>query len=256
MNWFEYLLYGIVSGFAELLPISSSAHQKILQALFGVSSGNALHDLIVHIVVLCSILFLNRAYAASNRSRRTRADAKHLKTALIPIFVGAIFYPIVLSWNIDFSILAVLLLINGIILYIPSRMLNGNKTAASLSGFDSLLIGTGAALGVFPGISRVAGVLSAASARGADSKNAFQWSLYLSIPSVVIMIIMDIVSLGTASAYSLQFFGAVLSVAGVAIGVGIGYCVMRFLAVRAGFTLFSYYSWGAALFSFILYLLV
>lgn len=256
MNWLEYLLYGIVSGLSELLPISSYAHQMILKDLFGLSGRNAVHDLLTHLAAFAAFVLLNR-YIAGNSSRYyTRADRKHLKTAMLPIIVGAVFYPIVLSWDISFFVLAVLLLFNGIILYIPSRMLNGNKSAVSLTGVDSLLMGTGAALGVLPGVSRMAGALSCATARGADNSHAFRWSVYLSIPAIVIMIIMDIVSLGTASAYSVHFWGLILSMIGVISGVWLGYSLMRFLAVKAGFTLFSYYSWGAALFSLILYLMV
>lgn len=256
MNWLEYLIYGLISGLSEFLPISSSAHQMLLRNLFGVTGNNALHDLVVHLAALAAFILLKRYITTGSRRSFTYADKRHLKTAMIPVIIGAVFYPIIKSWNIGFSMLAAFLTLNGLILFIPSRMINGNKTANALSGFDSVLIGTGAALGALPGISRMSGILSGASIRGADHNNALRWSVYLSIPAVMIMAIMDIISLGATAAYSVHFFGLLLSITGVMLGILLGYSIMRFLAVKAGFTVFAYYSWGAALFSFILYLLV
>ena len=256
MNWLEYLIYGFISGLSEFLPISSSAHQFVMRGLFGISGRSALHDLMIHLAGLASFILLYRYITTGNRRTFTRADKRHLKTAMVPIIIGAVFYPIVGSWNIGYSMLSVFLVLNGLILFIPSRMINGNKTASALSGLDSILIGASAALGAVPGISRMAGTLSCASARGANHNNALRWSVYFSIPAVAIMIIMDIISLGAATAYSVHFLGLILSMLGVMLGIWLGYSLMRFLAVKAGFTVFAYYSWGAALFSFILYLLV
>lgn len=256
MNWLEYLIYGFISGLSEFLPISSSAHQMILRGLFGVNGRSPLHDLMIHLTALASFILLNRYITTGSRRNFTRADKRHLKTAMVPIIIGAVFYPIVGSWNIGYLMLSVFLIINGLILFVPSRMINGNKTANALSGFDSVLIGTSAALGVLPGVSRMAGTLGCASARGADHNNALRWSVYLSIPAIVVMIIMDVISLGMATTYSVHFLGLILSMLGVIVGIWLGYSLMRFLAVKAGFTVFAYYSWGAALFSFILYLIV
>lgn len=264
MRLLECFIYGFVSGAAELLPISSPAHQKILRHLFGSEGINAFHSLLIHISVLAMVILIARnsqpvrsvGQTQRSRKRHRSADMQHIKTAIVPLLIGVVFYFVTASWHNSFLILSCFLLLNGIILYIPSRMMRGNKNAAAMTGVDSLLIGSGAAIGAFPGISRTAGILCTASARGADASNALRWSVMLSIPALMILTVLDLISLGSTGAYYINFFGAIFSMAGALIGTWIGYAVMRFLAVKSGFSWFSYYSWGAALFSFILYLTV
>ncbi len=264
MGFLECFVYGLVSGIAELLPISSPAHQQILRTLFGADGMNALHSLLIHISILALLILISRSnrptraigQTPGGRKRSKNADVQHIKTATVPLLIGIVFFFITASWQNDFLILSGFLLLNGLILYIPSRMMRGNKTASTMTGVDSLLIGSGAALGAFPGISRTAGILSTATARGADSASALRWSVLLSIPAMLILIFFDIVSLGSTAGYSIHFFGMILSMAGAVAGTWIGYATMRFLSVKTGFSWFSYYSWGAALFSFILYLSV
>ena len=54
----------------------------------------------------------------------------------------------------------------------------------------------------------------------------------------------------------MEVFKCILSVLGAGCGSYFGIMLMRFLAVKVGFTGFAYYSWGAALFSFVMYLVV
>ena len=57
MNWLQSLIYGLISGLTEHLPVSSLAHQRILHSLFGVSQSDPICDLLVHLAVLFAVFF-------------------------------------------------------------------------------------------------------------------------------------------------------------------------------------------------------
>lgn len=266
MNWFASILYGIVSGFAEILPISSSAHQILMQKLFGAESGG-LQNLLVHTSILAVLLYcmrpvidvMNIQTDQTRRKKRRSPDLRLVRTAAVPLILGFLLFRFTSGLGNNLTYLTLLFLANGIILYIPSRMLSGNKDAKAMSGWDALLIGLCGALGMAPGISRVGTSLFAATARGADRQNALNWVLLLCIPALILMILLDILAIiagGFGVGSAVEVFKCILSVLGAGCGSYFGIMLMRFLAVKVGFTGFAYYSWGAALFSFVMYLVV
>ena len=128
-----------------------------------------------------------------------------------------------------------------------------------MSRLDGFLIGLSGVLSVFPGISRVGATLSAASARGADRHNALSWSLLLSIPALVVLMGFDVLNLATQGidAFVVQRLIEYILTFITAYGGGyLSILIMRFLAVRSGFSGFAYYCWGASLFTFILYMAI
>ena len=94
--------------------------------------------------------------------------------------------------------------------------------------------------------------------RGATKRYALDTALILSIPALAVLLLIDFFAIFTTSA-GLTFL-AILSciTAGITsfLSAFAGIYMMRFLAVRAGFSGFAYYSWGLSLFSFILYLMI
>ena len=98
---------------------------------------------------------------------------------------------------------------------------------------------------------------SYAVARGADRRHALNWALLVSVPALVIMTIMDFIAIFTA-APAITFItvvGYLLAIAASFIGSYYSITIMKFLAVKVGYSAFAYYSWGMALFSFVLYLI-
>ena len=96
------------------------------------------------------------------------------------------------------------------------------------------------------------------SIRGADRKNSLHWALLLSIPALGFMLGFDIRDILTQGINLGGMSGLIKSVicAGFAfVGASSAIQIMRFLSVNTGYSGFSYYCWGAALFMFALYLL-
>lgn len=272
MNWLESIVYGLISGISEFLPISSHAHQQLLLQLFGVEQRDPFFDLVVHLAMLLSVYsgcrttieHLRRdqkigARAGNMRNSRARLDLRLVKNAAVPMLVGLLVLAYIFKGSNNLLLTAVFFFINGLFLYIPERMLHANKDARSMSLLDSLLIGISGALSAFPGISRVGSATSVAYARGADRQNALTWALLLSIPALIALMGIDVLQMITnigAVNFWGSFFCYILAAAGTYAGGYFSIMLMRFLTVRTGFSGFAYYSWGAALFTFILYLTV
>ena len=274
MSVFESIIYGLVSGLTEFLPLSSQGHQAVLLRLFGQDHRDPVRDILVHVAIIFSLLFsckslfthLRREQMLSKRRRRKSTydrkgiyDLRFVKTACIPMLLGMLVY--IAGDGAEFRPLrlALFFAINGIILIVPEYMAHGNKDARSLTGMDSILTGLMSVFASLPGISRVGTMEAFLTARGADRQASLNWILALSFPALVMFLGFDVVNLiiqGFDPVSLITVVGYILAAAAAFGGGYFGVVILRYLAVQTGYTAFAYYSWGAAMFSFILYLMV
>ena len=275
LNWLEAVIFGLVSGLSEILPVSAPAHEALISKLFGMPDHTLLR-LLVHAAV-CAAIYVSQSRNISRMlqarrlskippKRRQRQpdpilirELKLLNTALIMIILGFIAAYFLRNVRMDLSITAVLLVINGVILYIPGHMSQGNKDARSMSPLDGILIGFGSVLAILPGISRIGATVSVAGARGAWKENSLRWALLLNLAAMFIVVSFDIYTListgfGVLSISTLIACALAGSAAFVSAIAGIR--IMEYFAFQIGFSGFAYYSWGAALFAFLIYLTI
>ena len=266
MNWFESLIYGLISGLTELIPVSSSAHQYLLLKIFGYEKADPLLNALIHIAIIVAIyiaystqLMQLRQSLSQHSRRRSHADHtyKFINAAAIPLGVCMILLTYIFKSAYTLANVAVFCLLNGIVLFISGRALQGNKDASSMSSLDAGVTGLLGAFSVLPGISRTGVMLSWSIFRGADKEAALRWTILLSVPALFLMTAFDVIELFTAfqAMPFAVYLGYLLAIGGAYLGASAAIALMRFLAVRAGFAGFAYYSWGAALFAYILYLI-
>lgn len=276
MNLLQSLIFGLISGFAEFLPISSDAHMILLGRLFGYNLVDSGMRLSVHLGVAAALVLScipqisrivreNRIASTPPRRRKRQPDTtclldwRVLKSSTFIMLLGFLAYPWVGDQGQRLWILGIGLILNGIFLYFPQFMPGANKDARMISRADSLSIGLAGALGVLPGISRVGAISSAGLLRGCQKEYALHLTLLLSIPALFVLLLIDIAQLIAFGIPGFSFvtflcmtFSCVMSFLGGYFGIRL----MRFLSVKTGFSAFAYYSWGAALFAFILYLAI
>lgn len=275
MSVLENILYGLISGLTEFLPVSAHGHQSLLRYLFGADTRSSLLDLLVHIGVLLSVLIacrekigrlyrVQRAASLMRRRKSRRLDSKSyfdlrlLKTAIFPLIAGMLLYASTVKLESSLPALMGFFALNGIILLIAEHSRRGNRDARTMSGFDGIMMGILGAASVFPGISRSGMILSYASLRGADRQSAVNWAILLGIPAALFMIgynLLNIIAVGVGAVSALMIVGAVLAAVGAFCGGYIAISLLRLLVTQDDHSHFAYYSFGVVMFTFILYLI-
>ena len=274
LNWFQSLILGLISGFAEVLPVSGQAHRLVLLKMLGTNSDPAALRLMIHMGIIAALYFYCKGHIVRMmraqrlvripKSRRKRPldtdalmDFSLLKTTLIPIVLAFLLYGRVSFLSKNIMYVAGLLFVNGIILYIPQYLPGSNKASGAMSRIDSLYLGLGGALGTLPGISGIGAAVSVASVRGMDLKKALDLALLMNIPVNIGFALFDLIDLLKGGAGSLSFGFLIFCVfAGLAafLGLALGIWMLKKITENAGYGVFAFYCWGAAMLTFILYL--
>lgn len=274
MSVIESILYGLVSGLTEFLPVSGRGHQTLLYHLFGVNTRLSLQDLLVHIGILLSVFVASRETIrrfrweqqtvtsvrrgkARRMDNKTHYDLRLLKSSVMPMLLGTVLFNLLLRIENSLLSLIWLLILNGVILLIAEHTRQGNRSAKTMTGFDAFMIGISSAVSTLPGLSGTGVALSYTTARGVDIQKATNWVILLAIPVTIFAICADIVyifSSGFGAESAMLVVASILSGFAAFCGGFIGMSVLRSLASNSGVFQFSYYSFGLALLSFMLYL--
>lgn len=275
LSFLQSLILGLVSGFAEVIPVSAQAHRLVFLKMLGINGDITVLSLMIHIAAVAALHFYSKGHIVRMmraqrlvrvpKSRRKRPldtealmDFNLLKTTLIPIVLGFVLYH-QFAPKLDTLVwVAALLMMNGVILYIPQFLPGSNKESGALSRVDSLFFGLGGVLGILPGISCIGTAVSVGSVRGMDLKKALNLALVMSIPVHIGLAVMDLIALLQAGAGSISFSVLILSLAAGAaafVGIILGIRLVKKIVENVGWSVFGFYCWGAALLTFILYLM-
>ena len=268
LNWLESFLYGLFSGLTDILPVSAEAHRILVLKCFGIQSSTELMKLFAHLGVFGAMYFrihrARRLARVPKRRRRRPLDTRSLmdfsllRTMLIPVILGFLLNRYVEPLKEKLIWIAVLLFLNGIILYIPQFFPTSNRDSRMLSRVEGLLVGLGGALGILPGVSAVGSALSVASICGVERSYGLNMALLMNMFIQVGLIVLDVLALISVGAGTLSFLILVRYLVTAAVSFGaalLGVKLMRLLAANNGYALLAVYCWGVSLFTFILNLM-
>jgi undecaprenyl-diphosphatase len=192
MNLLEAIVLGLIQGFTEFLPVSSSGHLELSKYLFGIDhEANFYFSIAVHGATVLSTLFvlwkeiagLIKGFFAFRFNDETRYIIK-LIISMIPILiVGFIWYDIVLKsftgsmipLGIHFMITSVLL---GLTLFIKPK-------ERAMTYFDSFIIGLAQAVAVLPGISRSGATIATGMMLGNKKSDIAKFSFLMVLIPII-----------------------------------------------------------------------
>lgn len=198
MTVFQAVIMGLVQGFAEFLPISSTAHLVLVPWLFGWDPNyfDLSFDVALHMGTLLAVLiFFWRdwvkliAAAFGSLGKRSTAESRLFWYLVVAVIPGAIF-GLLLENKADTILrspllIAVMLIVMGLVLYWADRWGAKRLKIERVGLGSSLLIGFSQAIAIIPGVSRSGITMTAGLVSGLTREAAARFSFLLSAPIIL-----------------------------------------------------------------------
>jgi len=191
MTYFQAIILGLVQGFTEFIPVSSSGHLALIQSVFSLQNPLA-YAIILHFGTFFSVLYFFRAKFI-DLVRQIYIDFKNRKLnhtlilviiATLPIvLVGLFIKDIVASFYQNHLVIAISFFLTSILLFLAASQKQFMKKLAQIKPIDALVIGIFQLLAVLPGVSRSGATVSASFLRQVNKKTAFYFSFLISLPA-------------------------------------------------------------------------
>ena len=275
LNWFVGILFGLISGITEILPVSSQAHRILMLKLFGMSAEPELLQFMIDLGITAALYYgcqnhiirIIRAKRLSRVPKRHRKrpldvtslmDLSLIKTMIIPVILSFFLYNKTQALGNSMLYIAVFMLLNGIILYIPQFFPGGNRDSRTMSRVHGLLIGLGGSVSIVPGFSGVGCAMSVGSLCAVDKEYCLNTVLLLNMficAGRVVFDVLELMAVGLGGIGFSTFIVYLLSGIMAFLGATVGIKLMKAIINEISFVIFSMYCWGISLFTFIMNLL-
>ena len=243
LNLFQALILGIVQGLTEFLPISSTAHVKIVPVMLGWGDPGVAFTAIIQLGSIAAILsyfwadlrqlLINMAKAATE----SRFDSSDFRVGL-GILLGTL--PIVFFGSLiklflpDFdqsalrssAAIAIASIVMGIFLGIAEILGKRKRGFDGLGQLDGIGMGLAQALALIPGVSRAGSTLTVGLLMGLDRSTAARFSFLMGIPAITIAGLVELKGFLDAEA---NYIGLIPMIGGLISAVVSSYLVIVWL---------------------------
>lgn len=200
MSLLESVVLGIVQGLTEFLPISSSAHLRIIPAMFGWEDPGAQFTAIIQLGTMAAVLIyfwhdlLNvvTTWFRSLTQPRLRSDLNarmgwYLIIGTVPIVIfGFLFRNQIETGARSLYLMGTTLIVLGLILGAADYLGSKTRSVESVGRKDAIVVGLAQALALIPGVSRSGATITAGLIMGLDREAAARFSFLLSVPAIVL----------------------------------------------------------------------
>ena len=206
MNFFQAIVLGLVQALTEYLPVSSSAHIRIVgDLMIGRDPGAAFTAIIQLGTELAVILYYRRdiirilgawfgsLFGKEGKDFKSRLGAHNVDTQMgwfiiigtMPILIAGVLFKSVIETTLrNLWITVTVLALFGVLLWLFDARSKQVKTMEEMSAKDALLFGIGQMLALIPGVSRSGGTITFGRAMGYTREAAVRVSFLMAIPAV------------------------------------------------------------------------
>lgn len=185
MNVFIAALLGLVQGLCEFLPVSSSGHLVLLQAVFGIDESALFFDTMLHVGTLVAVVavFYRELWALIKKPFQKRVYMLALSavvTALMWFLFEDVFNDAFAGKFLGFGFL-----LTALILFVNEKLARGSHTVEQMKPLDAAAVGFLQGVAILPGVSRSGSTIAGGRIFGLSKEDAAQFSFLLSIPVIL-----------------------------------------------------------------------
>jgi undecaprenyl-diphosphatase len=199
----RFLVLGIVQGLTEFLPISSTAHLKVVPVLLGWGDPGVAVTAVIQLGSIAAVIGFFRddlrqvlqASALAWQQRRWQSPDARMALAIalgtIPILIAGLAIKLYVP-NFDHSPLrsltsiGVVSIVMGLLLGLAEQFGSRRRQLADVEVRDGLLVGLAQAMALIPGVSRSGSTLTASLFDGWRRAEAARFSFLLGIPAITL----------------------------------------------------------------------
>ena len=206
MNFFQAIIMGLVQALTEYLPVSSSAHIRIIGDLMIGSDPGAAFTAIIQIGTELAVLLYFRhdivrilgalfgsLFGKEGKDLRSRLGAHNRDTQLgwfiiigtLPILVAGLLFKDMIETTLrNLWITVTVLIVFGVLLWFFDSRAKQIKTMNQMTVKDAVVFGIGQMLALIPGVSRSGGTITFGRAMGYTREAAVRVAFLMAIPAV------------------------------------------------------------------------
>ena len=182
MTWFQALIIAIVEGITEFLPVSSTGHMIITEAVLGMQPDDFSKAFIINIqfgaILSVVVLYWKRFF-------QTLKFYYKLFIAFIPAavigFLAGDYIDMLLE---NVIVVAASLFLGGIVLLFVDKWFNNAQPDNEVTYPKAFKIGLFQCIAMIPGVSRSAATIIGGMAQKLDRKTAAEFSFFLAVPTM------------------------------------------------------------------------
>lgn len=233
------IVLGIIQGLTEFIPVSSSAHLRIVPALLGWQDMGAAFTAVIQLGTLIAtfiyfrkdIAELTKGFFQSLKNKDLFINPESrifllLILGTIPISVfGLVFKKFIVGPARGLYVISASMIVLAIVLYIAEKVSKKQKDLKDITVGDGIAVGFAQVLALIPGVSRSGSTITAGLFRGLKREAAARYSFLLSIPAITLSGLYELYSNRAELLHSNM---VMLVVATVVSGI-VGYASIAFL---------------------------
>lgn len=203
MTIIESIVLGIIQGFTEFLPVSSSGHLELAKVILGdtsVPEESLTFTVVLHFATALSTLVIFRKEVLEifrglfqlKWNEEAKFSVKIILSMIPAVFVGLLFEEqLAVFFSGNLLLVGLMLLLTAVLLLLADKAKSTNK---KVSFSNAILIGVSQAIAMLPGISRSGATISTSVLLGIDRTKAARFSFLMVVPLIFGKIGKDVLS--------------------------------------------------------------
>ena len=199
-NFLHAILLGVVEGFTEFLPISSTGHLIVVGDLIGFHNDGRVFEIAIQLGAILAVVveyrrkFIGVALGMFNDSK-SQNFIRNLLIAFLPAAImGVLFISLIKTYLFNPLSVATMLILGGIIILWAERRQHQVRVTSvdDMSWKDALKVGLFQVVSMVPGTSRSGATIIGGLFIGLDRKVAAEFSFFLAVPTMFAATFYDI----------------------------------------------------------------
>lgn len=266
MTMLGAIIQGLIQGFTEFLPVSSSGHLSLYQYFTGINSeSSVLFSVMLHFGTLLAVfiafwrtirelmveagkliadIFTMRVFKVHANPKRRMLFM--LVLSCLPLLLVLPAKDMIEGFSSDNSILVegVCFLGTALLLTLADSVAKGGKTAKSMTVPDAIAVGGAQLLATLPGLSRSGSTISVGLLCGFTRSYAVAYSFILGMPAILAAGLLDIADLlgATGAATELNWLPAIAGMAVAAVSGLLAIKLVNYIVKSDRFKIFAVYT--------------